>query len=66
MRVDVMSRANQNKPGVGASSTGWKFLAKDACDFMLLSVIGVMNDSVNARMGHILSRFEYITDVCHE
>jgi hypothetical protein len=66
MGVDVMSRPNENKPRASAPSTGWKFLAKDTCHFMLLDVTGVVNDSVNARMRHILSRFEYIADACHE
>jgi hypothetical protein len=48
-----------------APATRRKLLTVDASDFMFLSVVGVMGDSVDTRMGNRVTGLEYVANVSH-
>lgn len=61
---DVLGEFHGNKPRVPAVSTRGEFLPIHACDFMLLSVLRVVDNTINSRGFDFVSRFEFLSNVC--
>ncbi len=61
----MMCRSDEYKARMSALTAGWKYLAVDACHFVLFSMSGIMNNPIDAGMWNFIPRFEGITDVCH-
>lgn len=50
---------------VAASFARRKFLAVNACHFMLLYMLGVVRDDIDAGMRHRIAGLKDIPDICH-
>ena len=65
VRADMLRRPQENKAWMITGPARRKRLVKHAGHFVLLSVGGVVNHLVNAGMGNLLPRLEYISDFSH-
>lgn len=64
--IYVLRFSLKDEANMMATMVAWReLLAINTCDLMLLGVIAVMNDSVDARMRHFLSWLEFITTTSH-
>ena len=55
----------ESEPRALSTAPAWrKRLANNACNVMLCSMVSIMYDPVDARLGHLLARFVFISHKC--
>ena len=65
VKLYVLRGADQHEPRVLASSAWWKNLSEYAGNFMRLCVRGIVGNFIDSRVRHLVTRFEFISNFCH-
>ena len=63
--VDVVGGPNEHETRVRTAPARWKLFSIDARNLVVLRVFRVVDDLVDARVWHLISGFEDISDTSH-